>query len=313
MKRPLFLVIFLGICSFLKGQTDNEAELVQQLLQTRDATVFAELEKVAREKGLPNQILTEARFLYLVDQNDPKQLVAFLPTLEKQQKELQVTDSVIFSTEEDYHAIVHYVRALKAQEAGDTAGFKKEILEAFWLSPAQAQVFAEPIEAARNQTEIAKMKVNFEQKFLSLTDDSSASSLKEALGDSPGLVLHFWSPFSAPSTESFPQFRVAAAAIEKAGLPVASILLAGNPEGITQAKSFMAENSKPALPGIWLRDDNKASFSVSLRVRDFPTVVLVRKDGSVAYNGHPGDPTFWEEAKKLAPKLQRPDAPELSE
>lgn len=56
-------------------------------------------------------------------------------------------------------------------------------------------------------------------------------------------------------------------------------------------------------------DAEENRLSNTLRIANFPTIVLISKDGSVIFHGNPGVNEFWNKLKKLSPKIDRPQSP----
>ena len=79
-------------------------------------------------------------------------------------------------------------------------------------------------------------------------------------------------------------------------------------ESRDDADSFLAEYKSP-LPGSWLIDAKENRLSTTLRIANFPTIVLIAKDGTVLFHGDPGANKFWTQLKKLSPNITRPHSP----
>jgi len=310
MRRPLLPIIgaalTLAASTFAQNTPETEGGLedaLQLLLSERESpAALAAIIKTARELGASEQAIIEARFLYHVDRREDDQLAALLPELEQQAKVFKLAESEIFAVEEDWLAILEYVRAIKALEAKDEASFKKHITEAFWLSPQQGAAFAPHIERLRLEQAMKKVKVDFS---LPLVDLNGASTQLQTLADGrKALLLHFFSPWSRECEESLPDFTASAKALEKAGIGVATIIGESMPEAIADTRAILEATPEPA--GAWFIDHEQQPLARTLRIQSAPTMVLVELDGTVRFNGHPSNPEIWSVVQGMAPDFKRP-------
>ncbi|MGB1129191.1 MAG: hypothetical protein ACPG4K_04005 [Haloferula sp.] len=284
------------------GTAGLEDALQQMLSERESPEKLANAIKAARQLGGTEQAVLEARFLYHVDLREDAKLVELLPELEKQAKKFRLQDSEIFAVEEDWLAVLEYVRALSALQKNDKPGFKEHITEAFWLSPQQGAAFAPHIERLRLEEHMQMVKVDFS---LALRDFHGTSVPLQRLSDGKkAILLHFFSPWSRECEESLPDFAASAGNLEDSGIAVVSIISEALPEAIADTTEVLAAN--PGIKGAWLIDDEATPLSRTLRIQSAPTMVLVELDGSVRFNGHPSDDGLWKSIKEIAPDFVRP-------
>jgi hypothetical protein len=308
--KYLLLTLLFSTSIFAQNKAQRDA-LVGALFEAPDAAAFEKAFAAAKAGKIPNQILVEARFLYLVDYADRAALASFAPTLKEQLEKDQMSDSVIFAVKEDFMAVHEYTLALGALEKNNSAAFKKHITEAFWLSPSQAGVFGPHINEHRLAKKMDTLKLDLTQELEIQSKESKKTTFKKLLGDSPAIALHFWTPWSQESVNSFPDFLTTSEVLHKNNLPSASILISGNAESRDDADSFLA-NYKSPLPGSWLIEAKENRLSSTLRIANFPTIVLIAKDGTVLFHGDPGANKFWTQLKKLSPNIIRPHSPTVN-
>lgn len=280
-------------------------DAIEAILTVRDSPeALAKAIEAARKAGISEQAIFEARFLFLVDKRDDAALAALLPEAMERDKKFRIGDSQIFAVEEDWKAIVEYIRALDALQKNDAAGFKQHITEAFWLSPRQGSAFTPHIERLRLAQAMKNLRVDLQAK-LGKQDKSGEAALTDLLGTQKALILHFWSPLSRECEVNMPDFAVTAAEFTKNGIAVASILPDHNDEVLKNAKEMIdALKSKPA--GVWLLDRAENPLHTILRVQNVPTMVLLSKEGTVLFNGNPGDEDLWDAVQRIAPEIKRP-------
>lgn len=306
MKTFLHL---LASTAFIFSQEVDQQALIERLFEEREPKAFEATYLAASSGGVKLQTLIEARFLFLVDQNDFKQLGKFSKTLVAQKKAFNIDDSLVFAVPEDFYAIVEYAQAVAALNKKDQSGFKKHITEAFWLSPAQANIFGRLVDEERMRESMEQLVIDLSRPLPAQLPTEKAQPLTKYIGQAKGIVLHFWSPWARESIESMEDFYTTVSVLEKNKIPTASVLLSGAPESRQDADLFVNEN-RAETTAPWLTDFEKNTLGSRLRIQAFPTVVLLSKEGKILFNGHPAQEQFWEQLRFIAPGITRPSAPE---
>lgn len=281
-------------------------QALEHLLSERESLEALEKSIVAaRELGVGDQAILEARFLFHVDQRDDEAIAALVPEFMRRKETFDMAESEIFATVDDWLAVTEYVQSIAALQKGDQAAFKKHITEAFWLSPRQGAAFAPHIDRIRLKDAMKGLRVDFERKFRTCLVDGEVS-LGEVLGKREAMLLHFWSPWSRECEVTLPEFMVAAEYLEKKGIAVVSVLPETTERVIVDARMMLAE-LKVKLPGGWLVDFKKESLTQRLRVQSVPTMVLLSTEGAVLFNGHPADEMLWQALAKINEEIERPE------
>jgi|GEM_PF-1847300 hypothetical protein len=237
----------------------------------------------AQKQGIPEQTITEARFLFYVEHKEEQALIDLLPLWQQLEKTFSLDESEIFATREDFLAVIEFSRALQALKAKDRANFKKAITEALWLSPAQASAFTPYIEKMRIEEHIEKTKIDLGGMLREINDGEPAE-LKTILGDKPALLLHFWSPWSPDCETSQVSLGDLSPFLKENNIALASILIDGRTEILAEAREFLKGQDKP-ISGPQLIDRMKNSFASQLRLTDMPTVILLSPEGKILYHG----------------------------
>lgn len=258
----------------------------------------------AKAQGVPEQTILEARFLFYVEHKNDQGIIDLLPIWEKQEKQFSLDQSEIFATKEDFLAVVEFARALKSLQENKRDDFKKHITEALWLSPGQASAFTPYIETLRLNELIKTAKIDLAAQATDL-HKSTPLSLQSVLAKNRALLLHFWSPWSPDCETSINDLSAITAALEKEQVALASLLVDGRTEILTEAKEFLKGQDKP-LPGPQLLDRSKDSLAGQLRVTDLPTLVLLSPDGKILFHGKPGSPLLLEKIAQLPPIKSAP-------
>jgi thiol-disulfide isomerase/thioredoxin len=314
MRFRFTLLVFLAFSSFLSAQlkeTDEnkmtpQQEVMEQLFSERESA--AALEKAiesARKVGISEQAILESKFLFHIDRAEDAEIANMLPQLLKQAENFKLAESEIFGSEDDWLAILEYVRAIAALQKGEQQAFKKHITEAFWLSPRQGAAFAPHIERLRLMDAMKEVKLDMDRKYLN-TLDAESTSLGKVMTDKKGMLLHFWSPWSPECEGTLADFFITAELLTKNGIGVASLLPEASEKVNKDAKTMLLATGKK-IAGHWMVDAEKSPLSAQLKIQTVPAVVLIDATGKILYNGHPGNEEFWDLLEKLNPEIKRPE------
>lgn len=293
------------------SQTAREIALDNLLSERESDQALEKVISAAKDAGIKDQAIIEARFLYHIDRREDDAIAAMLPEFLKQQEHFRIEDSAIFSVKEDWLAVTEYVQAIAALKKGDKASFKTHITEGFWLSPRQASAFAPHIDRLRLEESMSKVKIDFESKFTAI-GGGDAVSLSSLTKDKKAMILHFWSPVSRECEASMPDFVITAKALGEKGIAVASFIPDSTPEVIADA-GRMIRPLEAQAPGAWLVDRKEIPLFRELRIQALPVFVLISNEGRVLFNGDPSDDGLWDALKKIDPRITRPESAGLSE
>lgn len=284
----------------------REAAL-EQLLAARESRKALDAAITnARDHGVSEQAILEARFLYHIDRHEDAAIAAMLPEFLKQRDVFKLEDSAIFGVKEDWLAVTEYVQALAALGQGDKGAFKQHITEAFWLSPRQAAAFAPHIERMRLADCMSAVKIDFTAKLAPLAA-GDAVALEQLMAGKKSLLLHFWSPRSRECEASLPDFMATAAVLGSSGIAVVSLLPDDSPRLMEEAREMLRPRGEHP-PGAWLIDLKNKPLARELRIQNLPTMVLVSAEGKILFNGDPTEDEFWEALRRIDASIKRPQA-----
>ena len=278
----------------------REVTLESLLSERGTLQTFNKLIESARHAGINEQSILEARFLYHVDKVEDDAIAAMLPEFNKQQKLFKLEDSSIFATEDDWLAVVEYVKAVAALQNGDKAGFKKHITEAFWLGPRQAVAFAPQIERLRHEEAMSTITIDFNTE-VTLLSGKGQSTLKTLITDKKALLLHFWSPQSRECEMSLPDLAKTSQILAKHQIAIVSLTPEATPLAQGMAQPYIQDAS-----GTWATDSATHSLARILRVQNLPTMTLIDPHGKILFSGDPTDDQFWNTLQKVDSTITRP-------
>jgi hypothetical protein len=305
MKKiiPAILCIFI-ISSTLRAK-DPVIECEAELFTARVPIEFDAAVTHAQKLGINKQVILEATFLYYVDTENYKGIISLHSEFQDHLKKFDLDESKIFATKEQWQSVIEYSLALDALEKDDDANFKKHITEAFWLSPETATAFSHHITTLRNRKLMQQITITPERELLTL-DTEKPINFKELIKDNDAIILRFWSPWNQHLDTTYPLIESAANQCKGKKIAFASVLLENDKHLTADAKELIAEQ-KPALACLWVIDSNKKSFTKQLRVSDLPTLVIVTKEGRIAYHGTAVNNLFWENLTRLNPEIKKPN------
>jgi len=288
-----------------KNQTIVRKKLLTEIFSQLDTPAFKQAIEKSRQAGIPEQILLEARFLHLIDQDDHNALVKLAPELEAYRDKFDLALSEIFGVQEDWLSVIHYTQALVALDKKDEQEFKKHITEAFWLNPRHAQIYAPHIERLRLNNAMANITISSDLK-LQPQSGGVPTDLKALSKGKKAFVLHFWSPISQEVADNMEDFTLTSHECSTHEIAVISILIGSSPETIQEAELIRKQHQDKAQC-TWVVDSSKSTLTKILRITDIPTMVILSTDGKVLFNGHPSETKFWNTIKSIAPNFKRPN------
>lgn len=308
MKKIIHFIQVI-LCSILLSATlsadDALIKCEAELFTARVPAKFDSALALANKLGIHKQIILEATFLYYVDTENHKGIAALHTEFQDHLKQFDLDVSKIFATKEQWQSVIQYSLALQALENDDEENFKKHITEAFWLSPETASAFSHHITVRRNKKLMQQIIITPDREMLTL-DTEKVITFKELIKGNDALILRFWSPWNQQIDTTYPLINNAATQCAGKKISFASVLLENDKQLITTAKEIIAEQ-KPALPSYWLIDSKNKSFSKQLRISDLPTLVIITKDGRIAYHGTASNNSFWKALAKINPEIKNPN------
>ena len=305
MKLLLTAFLSLILSAFTQELPNDREKILEALLNAPDRTSLDQAIKAGKAAGLPDQLFLEARFVFLVNEDDRVALATLSSELEAHLPKFSPDDTMLFAVKEDFASIVQYTKALAALQNNDTTLFKKHITEAFWLAPSHATQFAPLIDDMRINEAMKKITLDLNLEFEDQRVKGESKSLKAIAGGSPAFLIHFWSPWASQATAIMDEFLIISGSLIKNNIPVASILLSSTTEA-RRAGDDLVARKKQGNTAHWLVDTEKFSLGSLMRVSSFPTVVLVSNKGKILFNGDPANRRLWEILTAINPEITEP-------
>jgi thiol-disulfide isomerase/thioredoxin len=291
----LLTVMLLGTAGLARAEVSSA--LIKPLFEPNMS--LADLEKAAAagaKAGVPAQTIGEAKLVWGLRHQDNAFLERTLPELESAAQDFKKEDSASMSSKEDFLALINYIKALVAMKQGSEADFKKFITEAFWLSPQQAQLFAQTITKQRVDQKMASIKLDMTAP---ITDSKGESTtLAAQLGKNKAILLDFWASWCGPCIEGLPTLKKRAAYLSGHGIVVCGM----NTESDEAAAEKVRVEKQMNLP--WLVEPKEHPLTDPLEITTIPHVVLISPAGKVLYNGFPDDSGLWTALKGVDASIE---------
>jgi thiol-disulfide isomerase/thioredoxin len=293
-------------CTTLPAQTPEESAagakaLLQRLFaQETSAEELQALVKEANKAGIPRQQIIEAKLVWGLRHQDTAFLVKILPEVEILAASFDSANAALLPSAEAAQGFISYIKALKAGEAKDEAGFKNNILEAIWLNPQQAPVFLQSIEKFRRESKMESLVVDLK---IPLTNSmGEATTLHDQLGGKKALLLDFWASWCGPCMNLMPALKKKAEKLSAHGIVVAA--MNKDDENAESIAERIRKEQNATLP--WLVEPPDRPYSKVFEIQSIPRMILLSPEGKVLFNGHPEDPALWAALKKIDASIEAP-------
>jgi len=299
MPRCLLFIVLASFAALAPAHADRESELVRRLTDAKSVAELNAAAAVAKQEGLPRQMIAEARLIFGMTAQDTGLLVSLLPELEAVALDFNAGNSIGgLASVEQFRGLICYVRAMKAMEAKDTDDFRRFITEGFWLFPQQAGLFGDAAAKFQLEENMARWSVDFATPVL--VSGGKVTTLASVLGVQKALLLVFWSGASAASDKALLTLQELGNHLKPFGVVVAGLNV-----DVTDAEAT-AEKKKAELqihlP--WLVEGKDRTLSRQLEVRGLPRAVLITQQGRVFFHGHPQETALWKALKRVVPAIQ---------
>jgi len=122
--------------------------------------------------------------------------------------------------------------------------------------------------------------------------DGKETSIKELLKDNKAVLLDFYASWCGPCMNLMPNLKEKAVKFKEKGVLVAGI-------NTVDADDANMVKTKFEINFTWLVEPEDRPFSNLLQINSIPRMILVDKNGTVLFNGHPEDAKLIEKINKL--------------
>jgi thiol-disulfide isomerase/thioredoxin len=300
LNRSFFLIaafIAVGFLSSvstpLSGEEIAEFDaLIDKIFsgEIKDENIFNEKLEHARKLGASTQLLTEARMLFHIVNQDYEGLSSYLPEIDKESNNWAPDESKIFRDTESYQGMRSAIHAYDAQTKNDIDAFETYSKNAFWLDPRLAPLLTTWIQDHRRVSVMSNIQVPFDMNIQHSNGDTT--TLGSLVKEKKALLLDFWATWCGPCIALMSALAEKAEILEPQGILVAGM----NTESVSKAEQFRKEKK---INITWLVEPDKNPLSQLFMIDSIPRMVLIDNEGHVLFNGHPNDPSLHDALAKL--------------
>ncbi len=306
--KSIFLQLLLSLSLLSVGvaqQPEGEGTVPQALLQALFSADNTEEQleaaiKAAGKAGIPRQQIIEAKLIWGLRRQNEAYLIKMLPELKVLAENFDSTQSAGIRNADELRSYILFVEAAQAKSQGNAEVFKKNILEAVWLNPAQAAVFVQAIEQQRRLAKMATLTLDL--KTVLTTSAGEATTLEDQLAGKKALLIDFWASWCGPCMQLMPELKKKADSLSKHGIVVAGM----NKDDKEPESTAERIRNDQGIEFPWLVEPKDRPFTKLLEIDSIPRMILVDPQGKVLFNGHPQDPQLWVALQKLDAAITPP-------
>jgi hypothetical protein len=280
------LLCLLALCAYCQAQ--NEAELIKRLTETNSKQDLDAALTSARELGLPEQMLTEAKLAFGLRKEDSVYLKTLLPELERAITNFKRGQTGLgLASVEQLRGLVACAHGIIALDEGQSELFKQRLQEAVWLFPEQASFIGRSIVRYQLMQRLSRQALDLTSPLPCFK--KASISLGEIASGASGQLLIFWSPESKEALAQWASFVPRSIQLTAEGIPTSGVMIGQDKDG----------QWKQEKPLVLL--DPKQNLARALEITTLPTAVLLSSQGRVLYHGHPLEPGLWRKVRQIAP------------
>ncbi|MBK1878211.1 TlpA family protein disulfide reductase [Pelagicoccus mobilis] len=198
-----------------------------------------------------------------------------------------------FYSAEQLEGFADTLRCVIAYQASDKEAFEKYAIRSYAKAPGFNSAFGigellarQKMEAAQEMA-MADFKVPMDMVLANAEGESK--TLSEWMGQDEVMLVDFWASWCGPCIRLMPSLKEKQEKLSKQGVFVAGI----NTDKRDQLNNATTVRERQGMDSVpWLLDRNGGDLSGMLMIDSIPRMVLIDREGSVLYNGHPQDPSL---------------------
>lgn len=292
VRSALLSLCVLALAGGVVNASEAEHDELMALAKDKDAD-FGSALAAAEESGMSADWILEAEIVRMLSTGDFA-LMAELPG-----RIDAVGDEFRFGAGRDFYSAVQLdgfadtLRCVIAYREGDTEGFEKYAIRSYSKAPGFNGAFGIGELLARQRMEAVQKEAmaNFKVPMdLVLADaDGQSKSLSEWMGDGEVMLVDFWASWCGPCIRLMPSLKEKQEKLSKQGVFVAGVNT-DKRDQLNNATTVRERHEMASVP--WLLDNNGGELSGMLMVDSIPRMVLIDREGTVLFNGHPQDKTL---------------------
>ncbi|MBC2606951.1 TlpA family protein disulfide reductase [Pelagicoccus albus] len=297
----LFAAVTLLFSAAFAGEAEHD-ELVAAA-SDKDADFEAALQE-SIDAGMPSDWILEAEIVRMLSTGDLAMMPDLIERIDSVGDEFRFGVDRSFYSTEQLAGFADTLRCVTAYRAGDKEAFEEYAIKSYAKAPGFNSIFGigdllarQKMEAAQ-QAAMADFKVPMDMVLANVEGDSK--TIAEWMGDDKAMLVDFWASWCGPCIRLMPKLKEKQSSLSEQGIFVAGVNTDRN-EQLESAVKVREREEMESVP--WLLDRNGGDLSGLLMVDSIPRMVLIDRDGSVLYNGHPSDPSLGDALAQLGVEL----------
>lgn len=286
--------LFAAVVAFGVAASADEAEHDALIALAKDGeSDFAPALAAAVESGMSADWILEAEIVRMLSTGDFAAMAELPERIDSVGEEFRFGVGRDFYSAEQLEGFADTLRCVMAYRASDAEAFEKYAVRSYAKAPGFNAAFGigellarQKREAAQKEA-MASFKVPMDMMLANVEGESK--TLTEWMGDDEVMLVDFWASWCGPCIRLMPSLKEKQETLSKQGVFVAGVNT-DRRDQLNNAKTVRERQEMESVP--WLLDRNGGDLSGMLMVDSIPRMVLIDREGTVLYNGHPSDPSL---------------------
>ncbi len=283
--------------------TEEEHDALIALAKDKDSD-FAAAFSSATEDGMAADWLLEAEIVRALSTGDGEAMFDLITRIDEVGEDFRYGIGRDFYSAQQLAGFADVLRCVVAYKAGDIESFEKYAISSYAKAPGFNGAFGIG-ELLANQRMEAVQKAaladfHVPMDLVLASADGESKTLTEWMGEDEVMLVDFWASWCGPCMRLMPSLKEKQAKLSAQGVFVAGV----NTDSRDQLENATGVREREGMESVpWLLDRNGGDLSGMLMVDSIPRMVLIDREGTVLYNGHPSDPELGVALAKVGVEL----------
>lgn len=302
-RISLTLATAASMALFGFSASEDEHDALIALAKDKESDFTQEL-AAAVDAGMPADWLLEAEIIRALSTGNADAMFALISRIDEAGEDFRYGAGRDFYSARQLDGFADVLRCVVAYRAGDHETFEKYAVSSYAKAPGFnggfgiGELLANLRMEAAQKEAMASFRVPMDMVLANA--DGESRTLTEWLGDDEVMLVDFWASWCGPCIRLMPSLKEKQEKLSSQGVFVAGI----NTDRRDQLDSATSVREREGMESVpWLLDRNGGDLSGMLMIDSIPRMVLIDREGSVLYNGHPSDPSLDVALAKLGVDL----------
>ncbi|MDQ8186423.1 TlpA disulfide reductase family protein [Pelagicoccus sp. SDUM812002] len=283
--------------------TEEEHDALIALAKDKESDFATEL-PAAVDEGMSSDWILEAEIIRALSTGDANAMFDLIARIDAVGEDFRYGVGRDFYSAQQLAGFADVLRCVVAYREGDKEKFEKYAVSSYEKAPGFngafgiGELLANQRRDAVQEEAMADFRVPMDMVLANVEGESK--SLTDWMGDDEVMLVDFWASWCGPCIRLMPSLKEKQENLSKQGVFVAGINT-DRRDPLKNATSIREREGMESVP--WLLDRNGGDLSGMLMVDSIPRMVLIDREGSVLYNGHPSDPSLGDALAKVGVEL----------